>query len=420
MGYIFEAEIVTIMNTVRGRTIGENDEIKLKDILTADIHSAIKAYFKAEVERMLHQERGKEVRSGRFAYGLPEVGGLQRQIDLLLVNHYEFNQQEFESLLDEAVHFQFNFLCRPRWTLQEFLFENRRTESTGEILRKLRYCVEYRYLPEIFRRYVVDRGLAEIGYEEFRKLIGKIDSEVVARHSSAELALLLKPMVEFVEVGIPETRISETGPILPVNAAIVFFEDKAMYDIQSKLEFERDGNGVNGVSIADLQRIIADVRGEKEMEKGSGGEKEKGKKRDDDATRVKPSPERKKEQGQKRPEKKVEPEKREKPEPTETEETFRSKKEPGSKPPGASPLEDVYSLFSTKEQKLFVRKLFRKDEVEFRNALDQLNAILTWKEASLVLDDIFSANNVDPFSKEAIELTDKLYNRYAEVGQERE
>jgi len=72
MGFIFEAEIITIMNTVRARTIGESDSIQLKDVLAAGIHPALKAYFKAEVEKLLQQERVKEVRSKRFGYGLPE------------------------------------------------------------------------------------------------------------------------------------------------------------------------------------------------------------------------------------------------------------------------------------------------------------------------------------------------------------
>src|SRR3989338_4280796 len=94
MGFMFEAEIITIMNTVRARTIGEADAIRLKEVLAAEIHPAIKAYFKADVERLLHQERPKEIRSSRFAYGSPEVAGLQRQVDLLLVNHYQFDQGE--------------------------------------------------------------------------------------------------------------------------------------------------------------------------------------------------------------------------------------------------------------------------------------------------------------------------------------
>lgn len=389
MGFIFDSEIIAIMNTVRARTIGEEDDVKMKSILSADIHPAIKAYFKAEVEKLLQQERQKEVRSARFPYGLPEVKGLQRQVDLLLIHHYEFGKEEFESILDESVHFQFNFLCRPRWTLQEFLFENRRTAGVAEILRKLRYCVEYRYLGEVFKRYVTDRGLAEVGYEEFRSLIEKIDAEVVASHTSGELAQVLKPLVEFIELGIPETRVSETGPVLPINAAVVFFEDKKMDEIRIALENARDKKGVAEVSIADLANLIREARGEEPAE----AETKVG--TPPPAAVVTPKVERIEN---------IPPAGKTGEGPTNGEKARKEKPR--------SDITDIYSLFNLKEQKLFVKKLFQKDEVEFRNALDRINATATWKQASLVLDEVFSSQNVDPFSKEAVLFTDKIFARY--------
>jgi len=394
MGFIFEAEIITIMNTVRARTIGESDSIRLKDVLAAEIHPAIKAYFKADVERLLHQERLKEIRSSRFAYGSPEVAGLQRQVDLLLVNHYQFDQGEFESLLDEAVHFEFNFLCRPQWTLQEFMFEGHRTVGVGEAIRKFRYSVEYTYYSEIFKRYVVDRGLAEMSYEEFRGLIAKIDKEIVERHSSVELARMLRPMLEFIEVGIPETVITENGPVLPINAAIVFFEDKGVDNVKTELEAERDKGGRPVISLPDLEVVIARARNE-ELPPPK-----------------KPEPEVKKKESPPKPAAASVPS----PpiEPVAVEDPVFLAKVPASEPV----LEDVYSMFTEKDQKVFVRKLFKKDEVEFRSALDKLNPIRTWKEASFVVDQIFTEHDVDPFSKEAILLTEKLFARY-ESGQEK-
>ncbi len=391
MGFIFEAEIITIMNTVRARTIGESDSIQLKDVLSAEIHPAIKAYFKAEVEKHLHQERGKEIRSSRFSYGLPEVAGLQRQIDLLLVNHYQFDQQEFESLLDEAVHFEFNFLCRPQWTLQEFMFEGHRAVGVGEAIRKFRYSVEYTYFSEIFKRYVVDRGLAEMNYEEFKGLIAKIDREIVERHSSVELARMLRPMLEFIEVGMPETVITESGPVLPINAAIVFFEDKGVDNVKAELEAERDRGGRGGISLADLVVVIARARNEELP------------------APKKPEPEPKKESSPK-------PAAADIPSPPREPVAVEDPVIPKRTPEPELVLEDVYSLFTEKDQKVFVRRLFKKDEVEFRNALDKLNSIRTWKEASFVVDQIFTEHDVDPFSKEAILLTEKLFARY-ESGQ---
>lgn len=395
MGFIFEAEIITIMNTVRARTIGESDAIRLKEVLAAGIHPAIKAYFKAEVEKLLQQERLKEARSKRFSYGLPEVSGLQRQIDLLLVNRYEFGREEFESLLDEAVHFEFNFLCRPQWTLQEFMFENRRAVGVSEATRKFRYCVEYTYFSEIFTRYVIDRGLAEMNYEEFKALIAKIDREIVDRHSTRELVRLLRPLLEFIEIGMPETLGSDTGPVLPINAAIVFFEDKSVDDVRKELETERDNEGRQVISLGDLEIVIARARKEEvpvPLQPKSKPKEKKGPIRSEPPVVTPPAAQ--------EPVAVVEP--------IVVQKSVEHELE----------LEDVYSLFTVKDQKLFVKKLFKKEEVEFRNALERLNPIRTWKEASFVVDQIFTEQDVDPFSKEAILLTEKLFSRY-ESAQEK-
>ncbi|MGH2567959.1 MAG: hypothetical protein ACRDGA_06430, partial [Bacteroidota bacterium] len=177
MGYIFESEIESIINSVRTRTIGESDSITLGEFLEANIHPGIKAYFRSEVEKLLQKEREKEVRSKKFPYSLQEVLRLQEQMDLLLLHRYEFDQREFDALLDEAVHFHFNYLCRPQFTLMNFFFENRRRIPTSDIERKLNYCVDYTYYREIIRRYIVDHGLAKITYEEFQSLLEKIDTE---------------------------------------------------------------------------------------------------------------------------------------------------------------------------------------------------------------------------------------------------
>ena len=88
MPFLFEQEIDQILSTVRAQTIGESENITLRELLVANIHPALKAYFRAEVEKVLHDARTQELRSKRFPYSLPEVLSLQQQIDVLLVQHY--------------------------------------------------------------------------------------------------------------------------------------------------------------------------------------------------------------------------------------------------------------------------------------------------------------------------------------------
>ncbi|MBE0555640.1 MAG: hypothetical protein IH628_00265, partial [Proteobacteria bacterium] len=239
MGYIFESEIETIMNTVRVRTIGEADTITLRQMLRSDIHPAIKAYFKSEVEKQLIEARRQEVRSKNFPYALSEIVSLQRQIDVILVHQYQFDQAEFEVLLDQSVHFHFNYLCRPQWTLLNFMFEDRRRITTSEVLRKVRYCADFRYFPRVLQRYIGDKGLAEIEYTEFKSLVKRIDDAILERHSAEDLATLTRPLIKFLGMGLPNTHFAMGEPTLPINAAIVFFEDKHMIELKEKLEEER-------------------------------------------------------------------------------------------------------------------------------------------------------------------------------------
>ena len=406
MGYIFEAEIAAIMNTVRGRTIGESENIRLREVLRADIHPAIKAYFKAEVERILQEERALELRSKKLSYSLSEVSSLQHQIDVVLVNNHNFGQQDFESLLDEAVHFQFNFLCRPQWTLLNFIFGNQRKVAASDIARKLRYCVDYTYFSDLIRRYMNDRGLAEISYEEFRTLLGKIDSEVVAQHSSLELARMTRALFGFIDAGkqVPHDQFDQ--PTLPVNAAVVFFEDKRLDELKARLELERDSNNVTEVTVSELATIVERVRtGNEEArieasvqdllpnlagQEARNAELERIIYRMDEV-----------EQAETTPHDAIPKQ----PPPDEVKPTEPAKEV-------LEPSDNQYEHISDSDRKLFVKKLFRREEKEFRNALDELRKFRSWQEASHFLDQLFVANNVDPFSKEAVRFTDHVYGRY--------
>ncbi len=418
MGYIFESEIENIIRSVRSRTIGESDSITLGELLATNIHTGIKAYFRAEVEKLLQREREKEVRSKKFPYSLPEVMRLQEQIDLHLQHRYEFDQKDFDALLDEAVHFQFNYLCRPQFTLMNFLFENRRRIPTAEIERKLQYCVDYTYYREIIRRYIVDHGLTKITYEEFQSLLEKIDYEIINRHSSWELARMLKALFAFVDAGLHEPRKDDGDPKLPINAAVVFFEDKKLFDMKERLEQERDKRKVLEITIPELANIVEKVRTSN----------------DEAVAAIEEKPARKQTRARKKaviePVKDMPPAQTKPPvlrvvereqdlfQPASGSNERREIPVAGAMSEERSEIgqkrqeeveEGIHTAFSPPETKRFVKNLFMKDDVAFREALDTLNIIATWEEASVYLDQLFIGNDIDPFSEEAIAFTDKVY-----------
>ena len=395
MGYMFEAEIESILNVARTRTIGEDDGITLRRVLASDIHPAIKAYVRAEVETLLEQERAREQRSPRFPYSHPEVVSLQQQIDRILILHYHFDRQDFDTLLDQSVHFEFNYLCRPQWTLLNLVMGNQRRVSAMELERKLRPCVDYRYFPDLLKRYISDRGIVDITYEEFKSLLERIDQEVTARLGSADLARMMQALIDF--LGSGPVRGESGGALLPTNAAIVFFEDKQMTDLRARLERDRDLERVEALSIARLAEVIEEVRtGEVAV---PGPEPEAAATADDADGPVMPATS-------------ITAPEAETPEP----ETIPSDaSESGGEPSVLTPahgLPEVQTCFTEAERKKFLKSVFKKDDHAFAMTLDELNHIESWQETSLFLDSLFVSLDIDPFSEPAVHFTDRLYTRF--------
>ncbi|HET7153525.1 MAG TPA: hypothetical protein VFJ29_07135, partial [Candidatus Kapabacteria bacterium] len=75
-------------------------------------------------------------------------------------------------------------------------------------------------------------------------------------------------------------------------------------------------------------------------------------------------------------------------------------------------LPDLRSLIDDGERKKFIKKLFRKNDPDYEKALDAMNAMQTWKEASGYIDTLFLRNGVDPYAKHAIKFTDAVYSRF--------
>jgi hypothetical protein len=413
MGYIFETEIEQIKNVVHARTIGEGESITLRAILRSRIHPAIKSYFKAEVERNLQHERQLESRSKKFPYSIPEVLSLQHQEDLLLMVHYQFNQHEFESLLDQAVHFTFNFLCRPQFTLVEFLFENQRHMSTSSIEQKLEYCADYEYYSVLLKGYFADRGLMEVSYEDFKALLKKIDNEVVSRHTSVELANMTKPIIGFVEAIQDKSQIKTVASTLPINAAIVFFEDKDLSEIKLRLEYERDHNKLVEIDLHTLAQIIEDVRTitSDHPEERVVAQVETYTLEPPEHQPVSVSIDRLTEEEPALQEKIGTTSENENPKASPVLVDSESSAESLSVVDAAS-LPSIASLLTPSDEKKILKTIFHKDREEFQSMLDLLDSTGTWEEASLILDDLFLARDISPKSNVGILLTEKTFERY--------
>ena len=76
------------------------------------------------------------------------------------------------------------------------------------------------------------------------------------------------------------------------------------------------------------------------------------------------------------------------------------------------PLEDLNIMIAGRTRRKIIKKLFRKNEDDYLNFVEKINALNTWKEASRIIDDEFYERGINPYSKEALSFSDICYVRF--------
>jgi hypothetical protein len=224
---MLEKETERIIETLTERTIGRRETITLKDAITAEMPKALKVYMRTEVIRWLKTDLEAAPRFGKVNQNAPGINQLTGAFLRSLCDAYQFTRNEFLTLLDDAVHFVENYLCRPQWTLENFLFESAEKVPAEDLFFKLGYTVEYSYFEKLVRQW----GWKDVKVEDFRVLVSKIDNQVVRQHSPQELAMLTKPIYDFVLMtNAPLTH------AIPLEPILLFFEDKRLPALKDHIQ----------------------------------------------------------------------------------------------------------------------------------------------------------------------------------------
>ena len=228
---MLEHETEAILATLSARTIAGRDAILLGEILGADVPRGIKTYMHAETVRQLETELFASPRFARVDRHRIDVRRHGRAFIASMSAHYSFPKEEYLALLENAVHFLENYLCRPQWTIQNFVFESGTQMSTQDVVAKLDCTVDYAYFRTLIQKVLQRRGSAAISAEEFRSMLVRIDDQIVKQHNARELALLAKPIFDFLLLRDTPPDVS-----IPLKPILVFFEDKKMTILRDYIE----------------------------------------------------------------------------------------------------------------------------------------------------------------------------------------
>ena len=120
---MLERETEIIIQILIERALGSSKSLTLREALTGQLPKSIKLYLQGEVNRWLREELRSGAHFSHIRFSALPAMQLARTFTRSIASEYIFTREEFINTLDNAVHFVENYLCRPQWTLEQFVFD---------------------------------------------------------------------------------------------------------------------------------------------------------------------------------------------------------------------------------------------------------------------------------------------------------
>jgi len=231
---MFERQIEETIVLLRQQTIGTDDAIQLRAILSSPIPDSVKRFFTLEAERWREQELKRLTDSSHFDYSEPEIKMRFEEITRASRELSRFTAQEFTGILEHSVKLLFNYVCRPQWTLTKYVFADTGTAPAQNALDAMEHFPDYTHYRVVMREYFRAKGINTIGREKFEELLALIDNEIVRNLDSSGLARMAAPIFALFNPNDASEFVR-----VPVEALSIFYDDKDVSSVVDRLELEK-------------------------------------------------------------------------------------------------------------------------------------------------------------------------------------
>lgn len=188
-------------------------------------------YFAAETAWRIHEARTELLGNPHFRLDdEAAAAGFWSNFDETLRNGAHFTADDVEAVIGAAVTARVNFLLRPRMSLRWFVFRGEQTLAVSEILLRLDYFSDYRYLTDGLRSAIAEarRPDDSLTAAEFAGMAEEVDNNVILDLTPHQFVGILAPVFEFFSPAGQNT--------IPTEALIIFLDDKHVEPIAQELE----------------------------------------------------------------------------------------------------------------------------------------------------------------------------------------
>lgn len=254
---MFEQTIETTIGHLGALVIGDAPGVTRREIARSSLPSGIRKMFDLDVERWVKEERERILVASHFRFD-SDVASMIRDLSVHFRESAFFTREEFLAGLDRAVKLHFNYVCRPQWTMRRFIFADCENATVDSILSALDTFTEYEYYRIILREYFEKKDITVLHARKFEDLVASIDKELSRNLDTRKLAQLMQPVFEFFALGDrDDPTIDASERTIPIEAAILFYDDKDLATVVETLERSKELRG--DITMHDLIMLLGEA-----------------------------------------------------------------------------------------------------------------------------------------------------------------
>ena len=409
---------------------------KLKGI---EIHPAILKYISAELDYQIYKDRQVLLQNSGFDYSGSEISKYFKMIALEIKKFKRLSESEIQELISQAVTFNFNFTTKPNETLVDFMFKETESKSPEEILMILDYPYYYSYLRQILTSYLDKKQLLTLEKKELQFLLNKIDSEVLSVKADEFIDNALDTLSDFFNIGavlrsqIPPQAIEYFLTEKNLNEYLVRLQDALAQAPKAKYEIDELRIIIYTVTAADQTSAASESQSASSEDETMKEDESTVVSEDlktgidtvvkDDLLSSAPTSSETEElelddfeitsSNSKKTidlseEINIE----------EDTETFSMDSEeleeitvenPTDEPSGKKKnVQDILSYLSDRETEKIIGSIFNEDKEDFATTIETISECKTYEKATEILKSLYTTYNVNPYSRDAILLTNAV------------
>jgi hypothetical protein len=426
-----EKEKRILATTLKERLIEGKNTITYKELLQEEIPSFLRNFLQNRVQKYFHTDEPFQIKnSNRYDFNYPRIQEIIHELHQAFEEATMFTKEEITDIINRTVGLQFDLLVNTQKSLLKVFFKNKSERTQDEILQILNGLTDKRiYIQQLIKN-IQEFDQFHIVEDDFNKLSENIQKEIYEKEFIEAFVSDVQAFLDFVShiKGSDEKAVSK-------EILQLLLTERNLPDYFTAFEtFSHNGEYIEISKISDIfQQYFDSKANEKKDDKVTLDES------DDIEEFI--LTESKTEQVESAPAPEIITDDLDTETVSEkdvvTESTTEAVDEQKSKRKRHFPkiefnetpqdavidrstiefqptvkLCSLRDLIEDKDKTMIQRKIFKKDCIAYDGFIDRLDEINNWKEAKQTIDNELFFRSIQPFSREALLLSDLVFNRY--------